>query len=57
MEEMKIIENNLKECDALIGRLLEEIKGRKNVLFIDDLTNSVAKLMNARAAYTNVLIY
>ena len=54
---MKIIENNLKECDALIGRLLEEIKGRKNVLFIDDLTNSVAKLMNARAAYTNVLIY
>lgn len=50
-EYMELLDRNIVGCDVLIERLLKEIEERKNVLFIDQLTDAVAKLMTARAAY------
>lgn len=50
-EYMELLQQNIVGCDVLIARLLKEIEERTNVLFIDQLTDAVAKLMTARAQY------
>lgn len=46
---------NAESCDLIIGRLFDELKEKKIIAYNEDLIQSVAALMSARAQYEGVV--